>query len=426
MDFMSDDILRYIRKSFSEFKLDLSQNLRVRIRRYRAGQIRKLLSNPENVDLEIFNREIWRFESSTKLSGQEIKGQIFTLENEPINSELISNLQLGLETCGIELHGNYMWGSGTNVYAPMLKDDQQKEKNLQIALKILNDSDLSPEDKAKQIMGIPGFGPNIATGLVMIFHPNNFAIYNEKSKKALETIKLDVKNLDIFQNNISILKQNVGAEDFLELDWFLYLLQEGIIKFPPKETDEVTGIALNDKAIPKESTVHDEIQWLLLKLGSDMGLDIWVARNDRNKEYVGQRFRDLPHLKDKLPVHFDEATNKTIELIDVLWLKGNAILAAFEIESTTSIYSGILRMSDLIAMHPNLNIPLYLVVPEERRFKVISEVNRPTFSRLSPPLSKICRLISFSTLRDRVKQVGPYVTFLRLEFLNELSEPCKD
>jgi hypothetical protein len=62
-------------------------------------------------------------------------------------------------------------------------------------------------------------------------------------------------------------------------------------------------------------------------------------------------------------LQFDEATNRTIELIDVLWLKGNAVVAAFEIESTTSIYSGLLRMSDLIAMQPNLNIPLYLSPP---------------------------------------------------------------
>jgi hypothetical protein len=28
----------------------------------------------------------------------------------------------------------------------------------------------------------------------------------------------------------------------------------------------------------KETSAHTEIQWLLLKLGNDMGLDIWVAR----------------------------------------------------------------------------------------------------------------------------------------------------
>ena len=127
----------------------------------------------------------------------------------------------------------------------------------------------------------------------------------------------------------------------------------------------------------KETTAHTEIQWLLLKLGSDMGLDVWVARNDRHREANRHRFVDIPRLKDSLPLQFDEATNRTIELIDVLWLTGNAIVAAFEIESTTSIYSGLLRMSDLIVMQPNLNIPLYLVAPDERRDKVITEVNRP-------------------------------------------------
>lgn len=122
---------------------------------------------------------------------------------------------------------------------------------------------------------------------------------------------------------------------------------------------------------------------------------------------------------------FDEATNKTIELIDVLWLRGNAITAAFEIECTTSIYSGLLRMADLIAMQPNLNIPLYLVAPEERRNKVMTEVNRPTFSRLFPPLKQICRYIATSALRERVAQAASFVQYLKPEFLRELSESCE-
>ena len=159
MDFMSDELLNQIKESFKRFNKDLSQNLRVRIRRYRSEQIRELLARSENIDLETFNREVWRFESSTKLSGQEIKGQIFQLE--PMNSELISKLEIGLQAGEVELHGNYIWGSGTNVYAPMLKDDQEKVNNIQLALSILNDCDLSPEGKAKQIMAIPGFGPNM-------------------------------------------------------------------------------------------------------------------------------------------------------------------------------------------------------------------------------------------------------------------------
>ena len=176
-----------------------------------------------------------------------------------------------------------------------------------------------------------------------------------------------------------------------------------------------------------EGTPHQEIQYLLLKLGSDMGLDVWVARNDRSRSYQGKSFSSIPRLKNSLSLQFDDATNTTIEHIDVLWLHGKSIAAAFEIESTTSIYSGLLRMSDLISMQPNLNIPLFLVAPEERRSKVQQEVNRPTFTRLSPPMTEICRFIPFDALRERIKQaeVGGLVRYLRPEFLDEIAETCE-
>jgi hypothetical protein len=123
-------------------------------------------------------------------------------------------------------------------------------------------------------------------------------------------------------------------------------------------------------------------------------------------------------------VQFDEATTRTIELIDVLWLKGNSIQAAFEIESTTSIFSGLLRLADLITMQPNINIPLYIVAPSERRSKVIAEVNRPTFARLTPPMSEMCRFISFDELRKEIGMAEHLVQFLRPEFLDSFSESC--
>ena len=61
-------------------------------------------------------------------------------------------------------------------------------------------------------------------------------------------------------------------------------------------------------------------------------------------------------------------------------------------------------MSDLIAMQPNLNIPLFLVAPDDRRDKVTQEVNRPTFSRLDPPMTEMCSFIPFSGLREKLQQ----------------------
>lgn len=195
----------------------------------------------------------------------------------------------------------------------------------------------------------------------------------------------------------------------------------GLVTVPDSEpTEEPTAVF----EASKDPTAHSEIQLLLLELGSEMGYEVWVARNDRGKSVGGKRFADLPRIKTSLPLQFDEATNKTIELIDVLWLNKNAIVAAFEIESTTSIYSGLLRMSDLIAMQPNLNIPLYLVAPDDRREKVFNEVNRPTFSRFSPKLVDICRFISFENLKEKLNQVQSVIKYLKPEFLSELSEGC--
>jgi hypothetical protein len=116
----------------------------------------------------------------------------------------------------------------------------------------------------------------------------------------------------------------------------------GLVTVPDSEA--VDAVEDSTVAEPKEPTAHTEVQALLLQLGSEMGFDIWVAKNDRARSYNGLRFAENPRMKAALPLQFDEATNRTIELIDVLWLQGNAIVAAFEIESTTSIYSGLLRM----------------------------------------------------------------------------------
>lgn len=180
--------------------------------------------------------------------------------------------------------------------------------------------------------------------------------------------------------------------------------------------------AHQDESTP---TAHTEIQATLLRLGADMGFDVWVARNDRSRGFGGKVLGDMPRMLSVLPLQFDEATKKTIELIDVLWLRGKAIVAAFEVESTTSIYSGLLRMSDLVSMQPNINIPLYLVAPDDRRDKVFAEVNRPTFARLEPPLAEICRYIGFSDLREQIKRVEHVLQYLKPEFLDEISESCE-
>jgi hypothetical protein len=175
---------------------------------------------------------------------------------------------------------------------------------------------------------------------------------------------------------------------------------------------------------PEVTTRHTEIQYQLLQLGVDLGLDTWVAKNDRSRAYKGVVLGKLPRMIDTLPTQFNEATTRTVELIDVLWLKGHSIVAAFEVEATTSVYSGLLRMSDLLALQPNLDIRLYLVAPEDRRAKVEQEIRRPTFVYREKPLPEVCGFLSFEQLTktvDGIRSLG-LVQALKPDFLQELAE----
>jgi predicted RNA-binding protein len=147
-----------------------------------------------------------------------------------------------------------------------------------------------------------------------------------------------------------------------------------------------------------------KVQALLASIGAQMGMKIWLPRNNRAAVLSEQADVDAS-LIDVLPLNYDETTLRTIEQIDVLWLRRRSIVRAFEVEHTTSIYSGILRMADLLALQPNMNIRLHIVAPFERREKVFQELLRPVFSLLDEsPLSERCTYLSYDNVREIAAQ----------------------
>ncbi len=66
----------------------------------------------------------------------------------------------------------------------------------------------------------------------------------------------------------------------------------------------------------------------------------------------------------------------------MLWLRNRRIVRAFEVEHTTAIYSGLLRMADLLAMQPQIQINLHIVAPDDKRERVMRHIKRPVFSLL--------------------------------------------
>jgi hypothetical protein len=153
---------------------------------------------------------------------------------------------------------------------------------------------------------------------------------------------------------------------------------------------------------PQTSNERESIrvQADLCRIGEAMGLKIWLPSADRSR--VLEHWKPQPGvLLDRLPLNYDETTLATIQRIDVLWLKGRSISRAFEVEHTTAIYSGLLRMADLCALLPNINVALHIVAPESRRDKVFQEITRPVFSLLEhSPLSERCTYLSYGSVRE--------------------------
>ncbi len=181
---------------------------------------------------------------------------------------------------------------------------------------------------------------------------------------------------------------------------------------------------VSEKADESELRESLQIQAALAQIGSEMGFQIWLPRADRARVLTKWK-PGIGVLLDHLPVGFDQVTMKTIEQIDVLWLKRRSIVRAFEVEHTTSIYSGLLRMADLLAMQPNLKIRLHIVAPPSRREKVFQEIRRPVFALLEGgALSETCTYLSYNTVADLRGQ--PHLEHLSDKVLDDYEEKAQD
>jgi hypothetical protein len=169
------------------------------------------------------------------------------------------------------------------------------------------------------------------------------------------------------------------------------------VTIPTDEESEDQTEAIDTTHAIRESA---KMQALLAAIGEKMGFTIWISKNDRST--VLQEWKPEEGLLiDLLPLNYDQTTLQTIEQIDVLWLKRLSIVRAFEVEHTTAVYSGILRMADLLALQPNMDIKLHIVAPESRKGKVMTEIQRPVFSLLEKgPLAEYCTFLSYESLQE--------------------------
>ena len=98
-----------------------------------------------------------------------------------------------------------------------------------------------------------------------------------------------------------------------------------------------------------------------------------------------------------------------IRLIDVLWLDRSSreVVAAYEVEHTTSIYSGIVRMLDLALGTPaSASRGLFLVAPDSREADVRAQLQRPAFRHVADLRVRFLPYSELEKHRESVARFG--------------------
>jgi hypothetical protein len=188
----------------------------------------------------------------------------------------------------------------------------------------------------------------------------------------------------------------------------------------PSEAHEPASTVPTEPVAPTKEDLHAEAESYLIRIGETLGLDVWVASNDKSEVVRDYSFRE--HTITALPFQGQPEFHRRIELIDVIWLRGSAIVAAFEVEQSTQVYSGLLRMLDLVTQFPSLSFPLYIVAPDAERRRVCAEINRPSFR--AHRLHEICRFLAYSRLRDAVTDTARLGRHLSPGVIEEYAEAC--
>jgi 5-methylcytosine-specific restriction enzyme B len=209
--------------NFNDFKHNIFHSFFIKLRKYRANQLKELLNGKNKISLQQFNEEVWNIGYAVL---NDTKLNVFNIIHNK-DFDTLKKLNEQLEKNQLIYRGNSIWGTATRVYGAQLKlTDQEKEQFINNAIEILNRTDLTPLEKVNKLLEIKGFGENIATGLVMVFHPDEFAIFNSQSVGALRKLGYSPDTLEDFQKDITRLKETLHAADFIELDWYLYWINQ--------------------------------------------------------------------------------------------------------------------------------------------------------------------------------------------------------
>jgi len=137
------------------------------------------------------------------------------------------------------------------------------------------------------------------------------------------------------------------------------------------------GVWMLKEDIRVSLTRHSQIIALLAIIGEARGHSIWIGQREQRETATGVVERvQLRDLVTNKPASLNGVNELgTVLNMDLLWLDGNDVVRAFEVECTTSMTSGLQRGSNL----PR-NVPKTMVIPDEREEDFHRKMKSPLFN----------------------------------------------
>jgi hypothetical protein len=134
---------------------------------------------------------------------------------------------------------------------------------------------------------------------------------------------------------------------------------------------------------------HEAAEAVLLKLGNLLGYDTYTP--DASKTFNGQKLGDLATLEE-LPFFTSEKIMESVQNIDIVWMKEEWPEYLFEVEHTTGVTSGLLR----IYQAEKVSAKFFIVGPADVLKKYEREVEKAPFHRIKNKY----RFRSYDDLRE--------------------------
>jgi hypothetical protein len=126
----------------------------------------------------------------------------------------------------------------------------------------------------------------------------------------------------------------------------------------------------------EEQMTHEDVEGLLLHLGNLLGFDTYTSDKSL-KTREGEELRNLCTLKE-IPAFTYPETLDTVKEIDVIWFKDGYPRYCFEVEHSTDVTKGLLRLYQV----KELRTSLFVVAPSSKQSKFEIELRKDPFNKI--------------------------------------------